>query len=62
LNGELVGSSVRTRALVRPVCVSAGWRTDPATAASVVLAVCGGERTPLPLREARRRARQARAR
>ncbi|HSR26220.1 MAG TPA: endonuclease V, partial [Candidatus Eisenbacteria bacterium] len=51
LNGEVVGFRVRTRAGVRPVCVSAGWRTDPEAAASIVLAVCGAERTPLPLRE-----------
>ncbi|HEY4028332.1 MAG TPA: endonuclease V [Candidatus Dormibacteraeota bacterium] len=62
LNGELVGFSVRTRAAVRPVYISAGWRTDPETATSVVLAVCEDERTPVPLREARHRAREARTR
>lgn len=59
--GEVVGFRLRVRAGARPLCVSAGWRTDPETAAGIVLAACGGERTPLPLREARRRAREARA-
>jgi deoxyribonuclease V len=62
LNGALVGFCVRTRASVRPVYVSAGWRTDPETAARVVLTVCEDERTPVPLREARHRAREARSR
>jgi deoxyribonuclease V len=61
LDGEVVGHRLRTRSGVRPVCVSAGWRTDPETAATIVLAVCGPGRTPLPLREARRRAREARS-
>lgn len=62
LNSELVGFCVRTRASIRPVYVSAGWRTDPETAARVVLMVCEDERTPVPLREARHRAREARSR
>ena len=61
-DGRLVGFRLRTRASVRPVCVSAGWRTDPVTAAGVVLAMCEVSRTPVPLREARRRAREARSR
>lgn len=61
LDGEVVGHRVRTRAGVRPVCVSAGWRTDPETAVRIVMAVCGPGRTPLPLREARHRAREARS-
>ena len=61
IGGELVGFRLRTRDGARPVCVSAGWRTDAETAAAVTLAVCGAERTPAPLREARRRAREARA-
>jgi len=59
---ELVGFSLRTREGVRPVCVSAGWRTDAETAAALALALCGGERTPGPLRAARQRAREARSR
>jgi deoxyribonuclease V len=62
LNGEVVGFRVRTRTAARPVCVSAGWMTDAETAARIVLAVSGAERTPLPVREARHRAREARAR
>ena len=61
LDGEVVGYRLRTRTAARPVCVSAGWRTDPETAVAVVLAASPTERTPLPLREARRRARAARA-
>jgi len=38
------------------------WRTDLATAIALVLQVTGGQaRTPLPLRAARQRAREARA-
>jgi deoxyribonuclease V len=62
VGGELVGFSLRTRERVRPVCVSAGWRTDPDTAAALALALCAGERTPAPLRAARQRAREARSR
>lgn len=61
-DGTLVGFRLRTLASVRPVCVSAGWRTDPMTAAALVLGLCEGSRTPSPLREARRRAREARSR
>ncbi len=62
IGDDLVGFSLRTRDRVRPVCISAGWRTDAETAVAVTLAVCAGERTPAPLREARRRAREARSR
>lgn len=41
--------------------VHAGWRTGPDTAMQVVRSVSGRVRTPLPLREARRLARSARA-
>jgi deoxyribonuclease V len=58
--GELVGYWLRTRAGTRPLAVHAAWRTDPDTAAEVVLASCRA-RTPKPLRRARRRAREARA-
>ena len=58
---EEVARWVRTASAVRPVVAHAAWRTDPATAAAVVLA-CSTEaaRTPHPLQEARRVAREAR--
>jgi deoxyribonuclease V len=61
LDGQIVGYWVRTRAGRRPVAVHAGWRTDPHTAVTVVLACTGRMRTPTPLRQARRLARQLRA-
>lgn len=61
LDGELVGYWLRTREGTRPLAVHAAWRTDADTAAEVVLAV-SRVRTPEPLRDARRRAREARAR
>ncbi|TMK78525.1 MAG: endonuclease V [Actinobacteria bacterium] len=60
VDGELVGYWLRTRAGTRPLAAHAAWRTDPETAAEVVLATCRA-RTPEPLRQARRRAREARA-
>jgi deoxyribonuclease V len=60
LDGELVGYWLRTRAGTRPLAVHAAWRTDPNTAADVVLHA-SHVRTPEPLRRARRRAREARA-
>ena len=57
---ELVGNWLRTRAATRPLAVHGAWRTNPATAAEVVLGVSHA-RTPEPLRQARRRAREARA-
>jgi deoxyribonuclease V len=60
LEGELVGHWLRTRAGTRPLAVHAAWRTDPTSAAELVLSVCRA-RTPEPLRSARRRAREARA-
>lgn len=59
---QLAGCWVRTAPGVRPVVAHAGWRTDAATAARVVLACCGDVRTPEPLRRARQVAREARAR
>lgn len=59
LEGELVGYWLRTREGTRPLAVHASWRTDPDTAAEVVLSTCR-VRTPEPLRRARRRAREAR--
>jgi deoxyribonuclease V len=61
LDGELVAYWLRTREGTRPLAVHAAWRTDPDTAAEVVLTVSRA-RTPEPLRNARRRAREARAR
>ncbi len=64
LNGErdAVGAWVCTRDRTRPVVAHAAWRTDAATAAALVLATStGAARTPVPLQEARRVAREARA-
>jgi deoxyribonuclease V len=60
LDGETVGSWLRTRAGRRPVAVHAGWRTDPEVAVQIVRAMTARHRTPIPLREARRLARLAR--
>jgi deoxyribonuclease V len=60
IGGELVGYWLRTRVGRRPLAVHAAWRTDPETAADVVLSASRA-RTPEPLRRARRRAREARA-
>jgi deoxyribonuclease V len=60
LNDELVGYWLRTRAGTRPLAVHAAWRTDPDTAASIVLSE-SRMRTPEPLRRARRAAREARS-
>lgn len=62
VDGQIVGYWVCTRSGARPVAAHAGWRTDPKTAAAVVLrASSEGARTPVPLQEARRAAREARA-
>jgi deoxyribonuclease V len=61
LDGEVVARWVRTRAGVRPVVAHAGWRTDPAVAADLVMAAAERARTPEPLRRAREAARSARA-
>jgi len=61
LDGEVVGSWVRTRRGTRPLAAHAGWRTDAPVAAETVLACWCHRRTPQPLREARRLAREARA-
>jgi deoxyribonuclease V len=61
LDGERVGAWLRTRRGARPVAVHAAWRTDVDAAIAVVLAACGGHRTPEPIRTARRLAREARA-
>ena len=62
IGDELVGYALRTRDGVRRLFVHAGWRTDPATACEVVMAATTKTRTPEPLREARRLARDARSR
>lgn len=60
--GDLVvGHWLRTRAGTRPLAVDAGWRTSPEEAVRIVTAATGGQRTPRPLRHARRLAREARA-
>jgi deoxyribonuclease V len=61
LGGELVGFWLRTRTGRRPLAVHAAWRTDAETAVEVALRSVRRARTPEPLREARRIARQARA-
>ncbi len=62
IDGALVAFWVCTRSSARPVVAHAGWRTSAATAAALVVA-CSSEaaRTPIPLVEARRAAREARA-
>jgi deoxyribonuclease V len=59
LDGKLVGYWLRTRAGTRPLAIHWAWRTDADTAVEVVLSTCRS-RTPEPLRQARRRAREAR--
>jgi deoxyribonuclease V len=62
LDGRCVGYWVCTSDRVRAVVAHAGWRTTPETAAQTVLAASTSPaRTPIPLREARRVAREARA-
>ena len=62
LDGQVVGYWVCTRTRARPVLAHAAWRTDPDTAAAVVLAASTpAARSPVPLQEARRVAREARA-
>ena len=61
LDGRCVGYWVCTRTGARPVVAHAGWRTTPETAAqTVVAASTEAARTPVPLQEARRVAREAR--
>jgi deoxyribonuclease V len=61
LDGRCVGYWVCTHTGARPVVAHAGWRTTPETAARTVLAAStGAARTPVPLQEARRVAREAR--
>jgi deoxyribonuclease V len=61
LDGRTVGCWVCTRSGARPVVAHAAWRTGPDTAAAVTLmASTEAARTPVPLQEARRVAREAR--
>ncbi len=62
LQGEVVGYWLRTRRGARPLVVHAAWRTDPETAVAVVMGAVRKARTPEPLRQARRVAREARTR
>ena len=63
LDAEEVARWVCSRARTRALVAHAGWRTDPATAADIVLATStGAGRTPVPLALARTAARTARAR
>jgi len=61
VEAEVAGRWVRTKRGTRPLVVHAGWRTDVATAAAIVMGVVGRARTPEPLRQARRLARESRA-
>lgn len=61
LDGDDVARWVRTAPGVRAVVAHAGWRTSAETAAVVVARCALGRRTPEPLRQARRVAREARA-
>jgi deoxyribonuclease V len=63
VGSTVVGAWVCTRSGARPVVAHAGWRTDPSTAVALVLmASTDSARTPVPLQEARRVAREARVR
>lgn len=59
---RVVAAWVRTRRGTHPVVAHAGWRTDVELAVALVLALAPRWRTPLPLRQAREAARDARAR
>lgn len=62
VGNEVVAHAVRVRDGARPVLAHAGWRTDADQAREVVLlASTPASRTPVPLGEARRVAREARA-
>jgi deoxyribonuclease V len=61
IQDEVVGCWLRLRRGVRPLAVHPAWRTDLETAVAVVTAAARNTRTPEPLRQARRAAREARA-
>ena len=58
---EIVGYWLRVKEGSPPLAVHAGWRTTPETALRIVSGLMGRWRTPEPLRQARRAAREARA-
>jgi deoxyribonuclease V len=59
VGGTVVGCWLRTRPGTRPLVIHPGWRVDLETAVSLVLDAAV-RRTPEPLRQARRLAREAR--
>jgi len=59
---EIVAQMLRTRDGIHPVVVHPAWRTDMTTAIEVVLDSVRRSATPEPIRQARRAAREARAR
>jgi deoxyribonuclease V len=62
IGDRCVGYWVCTRTGARALAAHAAWRTSPETAVDVILAAStGAARTPVPLQEARRVAREARA-
>lgn len=62
LDDEVVAASVCTRTGARPVVAHTGWRVNVETAVAVAFAASTeGARAPVPLQEARRVAREARA-
>jgi deoxyribonuclease V len=62
IDDEVVACWLRLRRGVRPLVIHPGWRTDLGAAVAVVMATTTRDaRTPEPLREARRAAREARA-
>jgi deoxyribonuclease V len=62
LEGSVVAHWVCTRTGARAVVAHAAWRTNAATAAETLLRASSGRaRTPAPLQQARRAAREARA-
>ena len=62
VDDRIVGRWVCTRTGGSPIVAHAGWRTDADVAAAVVLAASTeGARTPVPLQEARRVAREMRS-
>jgi len=61
IDGQIVACRLCTKRGVQPLVVHPAWRTHLDTAAAVVMATTGRLRTPDPLRESRRAAREARA-
>jgi deoxyribonuclease V len=58
IDGERVGTALRTRTAVKPLYLSVGHRVDLPAAERLVLATAQAFRLPEPLREAHRIARQ----